>query len=123
MRALGQYGLVALIGLATLAWGTSPCLYADLVLAIGDVDGCCCDCCCDVPPRPNTDECPACSTYGNMHELPPVGDPVSLEGVDAHISTAPTESGPAGTPSLAVIEREGDAPPGVAFRETVRLTR
>ena len=129
LRHAGQYGFVALIGLLVMAWGTSPCLYVNLVRSLAHAEDCCCNCCCDASPddtnERQSDDCPACQTFGNMHELPPVGEPVTLE--------APAETFlPASDPSSIVLTQApittidtdvGLAPPRVAFCETVRLTR
>ena len=64
-------------------------------------------------------------TIGNMHEIPPVGDPVTLAPpVDAFLDVPPQGDGFDLEAPVAMIDTEaGQAPPRVAFRETVRLTR
>jgi len=126
MRLVGQYAIVLATALAVMAWGTSPCLYADIVAKLADHGaGCCCDCCCDpeAPPAPGTDDCPACSQYGNMHELPPVGDPVVLD--PPVVDPAPLWSVRAGnrSPLDAFAVPPGRGPPLAAFSESVSLQR
>lgn len=128
LRLAGQYGLVLLIGVLVMAWGTSPCLYAELVRgAIAHGEDCCCDCCCDPSdgPTSGTDDCPACSAHGNMHEIPPVGEPIVLAPpVDAFLDVPAVQARIETEAPVTMIDTDaGRTPPRVAFRETVRLTR
>jgi hypothetical protein len=108
-----------------MAWGTSPCLYANLVRAVATDDARCCGCCGEDAPVSGTDECPACRTFGNMHEIPPMGDPVLLAPpVDAFLAVPSfDELTVLDDPAEMFDATAGRAPPRVAFCDTVRLTR
>ena len=128
------------LGLVILAWGTSPCLFASMISGGGafggDVADCGCGCCseqdaapADTPssnaPSSGTDECPVCSSIGNMHELLPVGAKVALDAPVVAAAQLPIPSG-------AVYEAElceaapfevALEPPRVQFCTTVALLR
>jgi len=128
LRAAGQYGLIALIGIVVMAWGTSPCLYVNLVRGLDHVEDYCCDCCGDPASEtgePRPDDCPSCQTFGNRHELPPVGEPVMLDAPAETFLPVPDPNGATTTQApLAMIDMKvSEAPPRVAFCETVCLTR
>jgi hypothetical protein len=126
MRLFGQYGIVLVTAVVVMAWGTSPCLYADIVSKLADGGaGCCCDCCCDQgAPRTDTDDCPACGENGAMHELPPVGDPVTLDPPTVDFDTESADAGSPGRQSLEDLGAPpGQAPPLVAFGESVSHQR
>ncbi len=83
MRKTGAIALTAVLSFVVLAWGTCPCLYAGVL--VGDTtDEAPCACCAEkaaekAPMKSGTDDCPTCSSVGCMHELPPVGDRVTLD--------------------------------------------
>ncbi|MDJ0975346.1 MAG: hypothetical protein QNJ98_12850 [Planctomycetota bacterium] len=137
MQRTAQLGLVLVLGLVILAWGTSPCLFASMLSADGGcgtaVQECSCgDCsCCETDPAPadepasGSDECPVCSSIGNMHELVPLGARVDLDApavsicvpLAAPLAPASPER-PVAATDLGMLE-----PPRVHFCTTVALLR
>jgi len=83
VQKTGAIALTLLLSFVVLAWGTCPCLYTGVL--VGDSqDEAPCSCCAkgsaeNAPMKSGTDDCPTCSSVGCMHELPPVGDRVTLD--------------------------------------------
>lgn len=134
MRRTFELGLVLALGLVILAWGTSPCLFAAMLSADGgsaEVADCGCGCCAEAEtpapdaPGSGSDECPVCSSVGNMHELVPPGAKIVLVAPTASpflalrpSPTATPDATPLADATLLALE-----PPRVQFCTTVALLR
>lgn len=134
LHRAAQFGLVLCLGLVILAWGTSPCLFASMIAGAGAggaaVEDCGCGCCePESAPAPasrsGTDDCPVCSSIGNMHELPPVGAKVQLDApavatfVPPVMVATPTDADGIDRDAVEVAVE----PPRVQFCSTVALLR
>ncbi len=131
LHRTANFAMVLCLGLVILAWGTSPCLFASMLTGDGcgaDLESCGCGCCCEEEPQApvsGTDECPTCSSIGNMHELVPVGAKVALDtpSISAIAIVAPVADGIEVSDASAHMTPLVLEPPRVHFCATVALLR